>query len=189
VGQHRKATRHLSGLRRRLNKLAALILPLPKNDEEISFSNRTADDLPSEIKGKAVWTDHTDSRQSAYYIRIRKYHYSVEYINERWYHISWDAGTYHTKEGREITQYLNIGLGTKKEPYLDKRDTKRVHSKTSDDTEPTNTSKTDTEPLEDQDTPVVTRQESQIIDQLATIMSAITIVNVSTIPQGTIGLS
>jgi hypothetical protein len=151
--------------------------------------NRTTDDLPSEIKGKAVWTDHTDSRQSAYYIRIRKYHYSVEYINERWYHISWDAGTYHTKEGREITQHLNIGLGTKKEPYLDKKDTERVHSKASDNTEPTDILKTDTEPLEDQDTPVVTRQESQIIDQLAAIMSMTTIANVSTILQGTIGLS
>jgi hypothetical protein len=189
VEQYREAVRYLSRLRRRLNKLAALILSLPKNDEEISFSNRTTDDLPGEIKGKAVWTDHTDSRQSAYYIRIRKYHYSVEYINECWYHISWDAGTYHTKEGHEIVQHLNIRLGTKKEPYLDKQDAKRVHSKESDDTDPTTASKTDTETPEDQDTPVITCQESQLIDQLASIMSTTTIANVSTIPQGTIGLS
>jgi hypothetical protein len=162
---------------------------LLKNDEEIAFLNQTADDLPSKIKGKAIWTDHTDPWQSTYYIRICKYHYSIKYINERWYHISWDVGTYHTKEGREITQHLNIGLGTKKEPYLNKQDTECVHSKKSDDTEPTDTSKTDTEPLEDQDTPVITRQESQIIDQLASIMSTTTITNVSTIPQGTTGLS
>jgi hypothetical protein len=166
-----------------------LILPLPKNDEEVSFSNRTTDDLPNEIKGKAVWTDHTNSQQSAYYICIRKYHYSVEYINKHWYHISWDAGTYHTKEGREITQHLNIGLGTKKEPYLDKQDTERVHSKKSDDTEPTTASKTNTEHSKDQDTPIITRQESQIIDQLASIMSTTTIANISTIPQGTTSLS
>jgi hypothetical protein len=164
-------------------------LQLPRNDQEIAFPNRTTDDLPSEIKGKALWTDHTDLQQSVYYICIRKYHYPVEYINESWYHINWDVGTYHTKEGQEITQHLNIRLGTKKEPYLDKQDTERVHSKTSDDTEPTNTSKTDTESLEDQDTPVITCQESQIIVQLATIMSTTTITNVSTIPQGTIGLS
>jgi hypothetical protein len=124
-----------------------------------------------------------------YYIRIRKYHYSVEYINERWYHISWDVGTYHMKEGQEITQHLTIGLGTKKEPYLEKLDATHVHSRESDDTEPTTASKTDTEPPEEQDTPVITHQESQIINQLAHIMSTTTIANVSMIPQGTIGLS
>jgi hypothetical protein len=162
---------------------------LPKNDEEISFPNQMKDDLPAEIKGEAVWTDHTDSRQSTYYIWICKYHYLVEYINERWYHISWDAGAYHTKEGREIIQHLTIGLGTKKEPYVKETDATCVHSKGSDDTEPTTASKTDTEPPEDQDTPVITQQESQIIDQLTSIMSTTTITNVSTIPQGTIGLS
>jgi hypothetical protein len=50
-------------------------------------------------------------------------------------------------------------------------------------------SKTDTESPEDQDTPVITHQELQIIDQLATIMSTTMIANVSTIPQGTISLS
>jgi hypothetical protein len=162
---------------------------LPKNNEEITFPNRTADDLPSEIKGKALWTDHTNPRQSAYYIRIQKYHYPIEYINRCWYHISWDAGTYHTKEGREITQHLNIGLGTKKAPYLEEMDTAHIHSKESNDTEPTTTSKTDTNPSKDQDTPVITHQESQIINQLTSIMSTTMITNVSTIPQGTSGLS
>jgi hypothetical protein len=166
-----------------------LVLQLPKNDKEISFPNRTADNLPAEIKGKAIWTDHTDLQQSAYYIRIHKYHYSVEYINECWYHISWDAGTYHTKEGQEITQHLNIGLGTKKAPYLKEGDAACVHSKGSNDTEPTTASKTDTEPSEDQDTPVITCQESQIIDQLASLMSTTMIMNISMIPQGTIRLS
>jgi hypothetical protein len=94
-----------------------------------------------------------------YYIRIQKYHYPVEYINNRWYHISWDAGTYHTKEGCEITQHLSIGLGTKKEPYLDKYNAERVHSKESDKTKPTTALKTNTESPEDQDTPVITCQE------------------------------
>jgi hypothetical protein len=84
---------------------------------------------------------------------------------------------------------LTIGLGTKKEPYLEKHDAECVHSKESDETEPTTASKTDTKSPEDQDTPVITCQELQIIDQLATIMSTTTIANVSTIPQGTIGLS
>jgi hypothetical protein len=147
------------------------------------------DNLPSEIKGKALWTDHTDPRQSMYYIRIRKYHYPVEYINECWYHISWDAGTYHTKEGHEITQHLTIRLGTKKAPYLEEADTVCIHSKESDETEPTIALNTNTEPSKDQDTPVITHQESQIIDQLASIMSTMMIVNVSTIPQGMTGLS
>jgi hypothetical protein len=84
---------------------------------------------------------------------------------------------------------LAIRLGVKKEPYLEKRDAACIHSKESDDTEPTTASRTDTEPPEEQDTPVITRQESQVIDQLAHIMSTTTIANVSTIPQGTIGLS
>jgi hypothetical protein len=113
----------------------------------------------------------------------------VEYINEHWYHISWDTGAYHTKEGQEIVQHLNIGLSTKKEPYLDKQNTEHVHSQKSNNTEPMTTSKTDTEPPEDQDTPVITHQELQIIDQLTSIMSTMTIANVSTIPQGTTGLS
>jgi hypothetical protein len=84
---------------------------------------------------------------------------------------------------------LTIGLGTKKEPYLEKHDAEHVHSKESDETEPTTASKTDTNSPEDQDTPVITRQELQIIDQLAAIMSTTTIANISTIPQGTTGLS
>jgi hypothetical protein len=114
------------------------------------------DDLPAKIKGKAVWTDHTNSHQSAYYIQIRQYHYLVEYINECWYHISWDAGTYHTEEGREIVQHLSIGLGTKKEPYLKETDATCVHLKGSDDTKPPTAPKTDTESPKDQDTPVIT---------------------------------
>jgi hypothetical protein len=133
------------------------------------------DNLPSKIKGKALWTDHTNPRQSTYYICIQKYHYPVEYINERWYHISWDTGTYHTKEGHEITQHLTIGLGTKKAPYLEEVDAAHVHSKESDETKPTTASKTNTEPSKDQDTLVVTYQESQIIDQLASIMSTMTV--------------
>jgi hypothetical protein len=96
-------------------------------------------------------------------------------------------GTYHTKEGREITQHLNIRLSVKNKPYLTERDIEHVHSKRSDNTEPT--IKTDTEPSEDQDTPVITCQESQIINQLTSIMSITTIVNISTIPQGMTGLS
>jgi hypothetical protein len=166
-----------------------LTITLPRNDKEVSFPNRTKDDLPVKIKGKAIWTDHTDPRQSAYYIQIHKYHYSIEYINENWYHISWGMGTYHTKQGHKITQHLNIGLGTKKTPYLTESDTACIHLKGSDDTEPTTTLKTDTKPPEEQDTPVITRQESQVINQLASIMSTTMIANVSTIPQGTIGLS
>jgi hypothetical protein len=99
------------------------------------------------------------------------------------------VGTYHTKSGREITKHLDIRLGTKKEPYLEGTDAKCLHSKESDDTKPTTESKTNTKPSEDQDTPIITRQESQIIDQLASIMSTTTIANVSTIPQGITGLS
>jgi hypothetical protein len=68
-------------------------------------------------------------------------------------------------------------------------DAECVHSKKSDDTEPTTESKDNTKPSKDQDTPIVTCQESQIIDQLTTIMSIMTIANVSTILQGTTGLS
>jgi hypothetical protein len=156
---------------------------------EISFPNWTADNLPLEIKGRTLWTDHTDPHQSVYYICICKYHYPVEYINKCWYHISWDAGTYHTKGGREITQHLEIRLGTKGAPYLNSTNIECIHLKKSDDTEPITELKTNTEPNEDQDTPIITCQESQIIDQLANIMSTTTIVNVSMIPQGTTGLS
>jgi hypothetical protein len=107
----------------------------------------------------------------------------------RWYHISWDTGTYYTKQGCEITQPLNIGLGTKEEPHLKGINATHIHSKESNNTKPMTASKTNTEPPEEQDTPVITCQESQIIDQLANIMSTTMITNVSTIPQGTMGLS
>jgi hypothetical protein len=64
-------------------------------------------------------------------------------------------------------------------------DTECVHSRKSDNTEPTTASKTNTEPSKDQDTPIITHQESQNIDQLTNIMSTTMITNVSTIPQGT----
>jgi hypothetical protein len=72
-------------------------------------------------------------------------------------------------------------------PYLEGTNIEHIHSKKSNDTEPTTESKTNTS--EDQDTPVITCQESQIIDQLAASMSTTMITNVSTIPQGSTGLS
>jgi hypothetical protein len=93
------------------------------------------------------------------------------------------------KDGREITHYLSIGLRTKNGPYLKDADAERIHSRKSNDTKPTIESKTDTDPSEGQDTPVITCQESQIINQPASIMSTTTIANVSTILQGMTGLS
>jgi hypothetical protein len=74
------------------------------------------------------------------------------------------------------------------EPYLDEQNSECIHSKKSNDTKPTTASKTDTESAKDLDTPIITHQESQIINQLATIMSTTMIANISTILQGTTGL-
>jgi hypothetical protein len=54
------------------------------------------------------------------------------------------TGTYHIKQGREITQPLNIGLGTKDEPYLEGINIARIHSTESDNTKLTTASKTNT---------------------------------------------
>jgi hypothetical protein len=138
------------------NKLATLILQFPKNNTEIAFLNWTTDDLPTKIKGKAVWTEHKNPKQSSYYIHIGHYHYTVKYINNKWYHTSWEAETYHAQEDGEVPNCIKCGLGTKENPFLSEGDIECVHSKKSDDTEPTTESKTDTELSEDQDTPVIT---------------------------------
>jgi hypothetical protein len=86
---------------------------------DIRFRNRTTDDLPSEIQGKAFWLDSRMEGRSAYHLKDRLYTYPVEYINGTWYKISWTIDEcYEVSREDKIKDLQTSGLGTKNQPFL-----------------------------------------------------------------------
>ena len=79
-----------------LTILADIILEIPRRSiiggfaRSISFYNRTEDDLPSEIKGRAYWSNASNEQVTAYQIEEGgTAPRAVEYINGTWYYITW----------------------------------------------------------------------------------------------------
>ena len=105
---------------------------------------------------------------------VSKSEYTVEYINNQWYYTNWDTEEHaYTAGVNDLVKYLSsVGLGTEDEPY------KRIEVpepgpsgqdyRVPEGTESEeNKSESDKEEKSDEDTPTVTRQASQIIEQLA----------------------
>src|ERR1700747_3506759 len=135
-------------------------------NKEYNFNNREENDPPKELKGEAKWKPHKDGRRSAYSLPFDRKSL-VEYINNEWYFITWDknAGKYSVNPRDIIRTPAWLLLGTAEIP---------VGVKATDDTEETSEPK-DRESLSyqtDEDTPVVTRQQSQVIDSLAEQLGA-----------------
>jgi hypothetical protein len=79
---------------------------------DIRFRNRTTDDLPTEIQGKAYWLESRTEGRSAYHLREGLYTYPVEYINGTWYRISWTIDEcYEVSREDEIIDPQEKGLG------------------------------------------------------------------------------
>ena len=134
-------------------------------NQEYKFNNRDENDLPKELKGEAKWKPHKDKRRSAYSLPFDRKSL-VEYINSEWYFITWDknAGKYSVNPRDIIRTPAWQLLGTADIP---------VGVKATDDTEETSEPK-DRDSLSyqtDEDTPVITRQQSRIIDSLADQLS------------------
>ena len=85
------------------------------------------DDLPKEIKGKAIWGRYKE-QESAYYINLNGGVHTVEYINNKWYWIDWNGDTHahHTTSNGYFYHPTSQGLGTKGELYLSQEDARRL---------------------------------------------------------------
>jgi hypothetical protein len=105
-------------------KLADILLDLGRKQKlskspDIRFRNRTTDDLPTEIQGKAFWLESRTEGRSAYHLKEGLYTYPVEYINRTWYKISWTIDEcYEVSREDEIKDPHESGLGTKSQPFL-----------------------------------------------------------------------
>jgi hypothetical protein len=104
--------------------LADILLDLGRKQKlskspDIRFRNRTTDDLPTEIQGKAFWLESRTEGRSAYHLREGLYTYPVEYINGTWYRISWTIDQcYEVSREDKIEDPQKSGLGTKSQPFL-----------------------------------------------------------------------
>jgi hypothetical protein len=104
--------------------LADILLDLGRKQKlskspDIRFRNRTTDDLPLEIQGKAFWLESRTEGQSAYHLRDGLYTYPVEYINGTWYRISWTIDQcYEVSREDKIEDPQKLGLGIKNQPFL-----------------------------------------------------------------------
>ena len=114
--------------------LADILLDLGRKQKlskspDIRFRNRTTDDLPLEIQGKAFWLESRTEGRSAYHLKDGLYTYPVEYINGTWYKISWTIDQcYEVSREDEIEDPQESGLGTKNQPFLLAPDLERIHT-------------------------------------------------------------
>jgi hypothetical protein len=93
-------------------------LNFPDNDGLVAVTCRTADDLPTHVKGTAQWGS-IDRHPTSYYIlnpqatSSRDSHIVVEFINDQWFTLSWFTrdSTYATRRSYAVNRENNIGLG------------------------------------------------------------------------------
>ena len=65
--------------------MASLTVTWPPADGFIRIERRTANDLPSHVKGTAYWVNHTTRPSGYYYEEPGQEPVPVEFINDVWY--------------------------------------------------------------------------------------------------------
>jgi hypothetical protein len=166
-------------------KLADILLDLGRKQKlskspNIKFWNRTSDDLPSEIQGKAFWLESQTEGRSAYHLRDGLYTYPVEYINGTWYRISWTIDQcYEVSREDEIKDPQELGLGVKNQPFLFAPDLKRIHTEVTQGSDKTPEVEI-ASPASDPDIPTTDQTNAPVIEQLTQAMAqaAITVAHV-----------
>ena len=84
------------------------------------FRNRQTADLPGYITGTAgVWQEFNDTRKNCYIYAEGTTFWTIEYLNEEWYYITWDdvKEAYFVARDDKVKQPFLIGLGTRAAPY------------------------------------------------------------------------
>jgi hypothetical protein len=144
---------------------------------DIRFRNRTADDLPLEIQGKAFWLESQTEGRSAYHLRDGLYTYPVEYINGTWYKISWTIDQcYEVSREDKIKDPQELGLGTKNQPFLLTPDLERIHTEVTQGSDKIPEVEI-TSPASDPDIPTTDQAHAPVIEQLTQAMAAIAVAN------------
>jgi hypothetical protein len=163
--------------------LAGILLDLGRKQKlskspDIRFRNRTTDDLPTEIQGKAFWLESQTEGRSAYHLKEGLYTYPVEYINGTWYKISWTIDEcYEVSREDEIKDPHESGLGTKSQLFLLTPDLERIHTEITQGSDNTSEVK-NTSPTSDLDIPTTDQAHAPVIEQLTAAMAAIAVAHV-----------
>jgi hypothetical protein len=166
-----------------LANLADILLDLGRKQKlskspDIRFRNRTTDDLPTEIQGRAFWQESQTEGRSAYHLREGLYTYPVEYINGTWYKISWTIDEcYEVSREDEIINLQEKGLGTKNRPFLLAPDLERIHTEVTQGSDEAPEART-TSPASDPDIPTTDQAHAPVIEQLTKAMAAIAVAHV-----------
>jgi hypothetical protein len=156
--------------------LADILLDLGRKQKlskspDIRFRNRTTDDLPAEIQGKAFWLESQTEGRSAYHLREGLYTYPVEYINGTWYRISWTIDQcYEVSREDEIKDPQKLGLGIKNQPFLLTPDLERIHTEITQGSDE-NPEVEITSPASDPDIPTIDQAHAPVIEQLTQAMA------------------
>ena len=78
------------------------------------FRNRQVADLPAHITGTAaVWQEYSDQRKNSYIYHEGNTFWTIEYLNEEWYYITWDElkEAYFVAQDDKVKKPFLIGLG------------------------------------------------------------------------------
>jgi len=109
--------------------------------------------------------EYQPSRKSTYEIPVNSKWFSIKYINNKWYYTTWDntREAYAVLGEDRISKPYELGLGTRALPYETRE---RSPSELEEDS-PQAVSEGQEKPESNQDTPTVTRQQTEDLDSLA----------------------
>ena len=98
------------------------------NSEDEVLNTRSHPNLPTEIRGKAIWVKKDPKEQSHYsvYFEDEKSHVLVEFINGDWYIIHWEEDLWWVSKNDRIKNTQERGLGTRSRPYISSLDQQRI---------------------------------------------------------------
>jgi len=140
---------------------------LTDDQEQIHFfRNRKKDDLPEHLKGSARWKEHHPSRRNTYEVQVNDQGFSVKYINNEWYYTTWDSlrEAYAVVGEDRISRPYELGLGMRALPY-ETREQPQIESE--QEGSPKETTDEQEQSASDQDTPIITRHQTEVLDKLA----------------------
>jgi hypothetical protein len=139
----------------------------PQNPEQgVPIRVRRTPDLPEQIVGKARWNQAEHARRSSYLLKINDKWWPIEFINKNWYYLTWHEKTdaYWVSSEDKINSPALLGLGTPSAPYQVRGDEVKSEDKTPATKEPVESRGSTSDP----DTPVATREEAQVVEELST---------------------
>jgi hypothetical protein len=93
------------------------VVEFPEDRQAIEIIPRAHADLPLSITGNtAVWENSENWKASGYCLKCLDNDSdcpTIEYINDKWYYLTWNHNNYYTVPHSQITTPLGLRLGTR----------------------------------------------------------------------------